>query len=134
MTTSLEDYIPVTFPNAINISANGEIADENVYGYQFVNLSNCPVYINGMFLDRYFSGASTTRTVIAGSNNTWTPPIIAGERDTTLYRIQFAPTFYPGTSAAQLYQQLIVMKKQYGPLPGNRNARQHDKASNSTGR
>jgi hypothetical protein len=113
-----DTYHEFGYPNAIIVTFNEQIADENVWQYEFVNLSNVPVTVNGMFLDRYFSGANPLApTVIAGSNNRWAPVMLAGERDTTSYAIIFQDTYYPG---AVPYHKLIVMKKQLQPMPYNR--------------
>jgi hypothetical protein len=120
---NIEEYITVGFPNAVVYGQNGIVADENCYQYEFRNMGNCPVTVNGVFLDRYFSGIVTAPTVIGGNGNTWVPQMKSGERDTTSYSFQFHPTFYPGTNPVQLVQSLVVIKKLYVPLPNNRKNR-----------
>lgn len=114
-------FIPMAIPNAIFISQNTVIADENVFQYQFVNLSNVPVTINGMWLDRYFSGNHEAPTVISGAFNIWEPPMQAGEEDTSSYQIAFQDTYYASVVAP--IHRLFVAKKQYAPRPFNRKPR-----------
>lgn len=117
-------YFEMAFPNAIVLAANGTVADENVYQYEFLNLSSCPVSINGMFLDRYFSGNRLAPSIIPGSNIRWIPQINAGERDTSSYTVTFIPDFYKGNNLGfGPFFNLIVMKKQLFPMPHNRRAR-----------
>jgi hypothetical protein len=113
-----DNYIGVAYPTGIIFGSNGQVADENALQYEFVNLSNVPVVINGVFLDRYYTGSPTSPTIIAGAFNRWAPLMKSGERDTTLYIFNFQDTYYPAITPNH---RLMVMKKLYYPLPVNRN-------------
>jgi hypothetical protein len=104
------------FPNALSVSQNGTVSDENAYSYEFVNLSNIPVLVNNIWLDRYYSGSVGSPTVIAGSFHRYAPPVNSGERDTTSYQVIFITDYYAVTPNPRL----LVIKKLYVTRPGNR--------------
>jgi len=100
------------------VTSNKNINHESCLGYSFFNFSNVPVSINGMFLDRYYSGMANAPTVISGAFNNWTPQMNAGEIDTSIYVVKFLDKFYPGVTPIH---KLIVMRKGIAQVtPGNR--------------
>jgi len=94
------------------INQNTTIQFGNVMEYEFINLGNQPVWVAGMFLDRYYSGALNSPTIISGSNYKWRPLTKSGELDTGNYTIVFEDTFY---SAVTANRRLYVVKKSYSP-------------------
>lgn len=99
------------------IAQNGPVANADVIEYEFVNFSNVPVTINGMFLERYYAGARTNPTYINSNNcNRWKPNLKSGERDTGVYNVQFITSLYPGISAAAVDRNLIAIKKIFSPV------------------
>src|SRR5271157_618587 len=83
---------------ALPFSSDGSISYQGgVIAYEFHNLSNTPVVVNGMFLDRYFSGTLANPTVIGGNGYKWVPQRKAGERDTGFYDFKFQRGYYGPT-------------------------------------
>jgi hypothetical protein len=113
-------FAGIAYASGEIVSTNKNINHENVLQYEFYNFSNVPVTINGMFLDRYYSGSSTAPTVIPGSICSWLPSMISGEIDTSIYVVQFLDTYYPAVGKANAVHKLIVMRKGMAIIPGNR--------------
>lgn len=111
-----ENYNGVAFPGAVLMTDGGFVNYENVMQYEFYNLSNVPVLINGMFLDRYFAGSPTTPTYL-NTRYFWIPKMLANETDTSNYSVQFLDNFYNGIKAVH---KLYIMKKLFAPVPKNR--------------
>ena len=97
--------------SSFEVNSNNMIQRDNCIQYEFINLGNVPVVINGVFLDRYYSGTPTAPTVISGSFNKWAPMMKKDEVDLTQYNYTFQPKYYPGVTA---YPRLIVIVKQRG--------------------
>ena len=96
-------------------TANGTVQFKNALQYEFINLSNVPVLINGiLFLDRYFGGSPPPAlpTIIAGACYRWAPLMKAGERDTSQYSFTFLDNYYTDVSA---YKRLYIVRKMHSP-------------------
>lgn len=107
------DYEGVTSLVQLVETSNTTISFDKVLDYEFINLSNVPVLLsNGVFLDRYYTGAIASPTIIAGSFNRWKPLLKANERDTGQYSASFLDTFY---AAVTPVRRLYVIKKIYKP-------------------
>lgn len=109
-------YNGVAFPSTIVVVQSGFITFQDVMQYSFYNYSNVPVTINGMFLDRYFSGSPTAPTYL-NSRSIWIPTMLANEMDTSNYQVAFLDTYY---ADIQVHRRLYVVKKLYAPIPVNR--------------
>lgn len=96
-------------------TGNNTVQFKNVLQYEFINLSNVPVIINGqIFLDRYFSGSPPPAipTIISGAAYRWAPLMKAGERDTSQYSFVFQDKWYGNVT---VYRRLYVVTKLYSP-------------------
>lgn len=114
--TSIHQFSPVAFPTTSVVTQNGQVNDENVIGYEFYNYSNVPVTINGMFLDRYYSGGKGNPTYF-NSRSSWVPNIQPGEIDTTIYTVTFLDKYYANVNPDH---NLIIMKKGLSRVMGNK--------------
>jgi hypothetical protein len=125
MNQSPLEYTGVGYPNAILITKNQNVADENCYQYEFRNLSNCVVQINGLpLLPSHAEGSipGVVKNVVSnGALAIWAPLMKAGERDTTSYQIFFDDSTVEGNVSP--IHRLYVLKKQIVPIPANRNRR-----------